>query len=53
VRDGDHYVLTGTKTFVTNAPVADLAVVYATIDPKLGARPLEPVPPAAGPASSP
>jgi alkylation response protein AidB-like acyl-CoA dehydrogenase len=37
VRDGDHYVLTGTKTFVTNAPVADLAVVYATIDPKLGA----------------
>ena len=37
VKDGDHYVLTGTKTFVTNAPVADLAVVYATIDPKLGA----------------
>lgn len=37
VRDGDHYVLTGTKTFVTNAPVADVAVVYATLDPKLGA----------------
>ena len=37
VRDGDHYVLTGTKTFVTNAPVADVAVVYATVDPKLGA----------------
>jgi alkylation response protein AidB-like acyl-CoA dehydrogenase len=37
VRDGDDYLLTGTKTFVTNAPVADLAVVYATIDPKLGA----------------
>ena len=36
-RDGDDYVLTGTKTFVTNAPVADLAVVYATIDPALGA----------------
>ena len=36
-RDGDHYLLTGTKTFVTNAPVADLAVVYATIDPALGA----------------
>jgi alkylation response protein AidB-like acyl-CoA dehydrogenase len=35
-RDGDEYVLTGTKTFVTNAPVADLAVVYATIDPALG-----------------
>ena len=37
VRDGDHYTLSGTKTFVTNAPVADLFVVYATIDPKLGA----------------
>ena len=35
-RDGEEYVLNGTKTFVTNAPVADLAVVYATIDPALG-----------------
>jgi L-prolyl-PCP dehydrogenase len=37
VRDGETYVLTGTKTFVTNGPVADVTVVYATIDPKLGA----------------
>jgi alkylation response protein AidB-like acyl-CoA dehydrogenase len=37
VRDGDEYVLTGTKTFVTNGPVADVVVAYATIDPKLGA----------------
>ncbi|MGE3841304.1 MAG: acyl-CoA dehydrogenase family protein, partial [Vicinamibacterales bacterium] len=37
VREGDHYVLTGTKTFVTNAQVADLVVAYATVDPKLGA----------------
>ncbi len=37
VREGDSYVLTGTKTFVTNAPVADLVVAYATVDPKLGA----------------
>lgn len=36
VRDGDHYVLNGTKTFVTNAPVADVIVAYATIDPALG-----------------
>ena len=36
VRDGEFYVLSGTKMFVTNAPVADLIVAYATIDPKLG-----------------
>jgi alkylation response protein AidB-like acyl-CoA dehydrogenase len=35
-RQGDCYVLNGAKTFVTNAPVADLLVVYATIDRGLG-----------------
>lgn len=35
-RKGDHYLLNGTKTFVSNAPVADLFVTYATIDPSLG-----------------
>ena len=30
------YVLNGTKMFVTNAPIADLAVVFATLDPSKG-----------------
>ncbi len=33
-REGESYVLDGTKTFVTNAPVADVVLVFATVDPK-------------------
>src|SRR5262249_52007444 len=34
---GDAYVLTGEKALITNAPVADLFVVLASIDPTRGA----------------
>jgi len=33
VRRGSGYVLNGSKTFVTNAPMCDVAVVFATVDP--------------------
>jgi alkylation response protein AidB-like acyl-CoA dehydrogenase len=36
VRDGDHYVLEGSKTYVTNAQVADLIVTYATLNREWG-----------------
>lgn len=36
MRDGNYYILQGTKTYITNAPVADLFIVYATVDPELG-----------------
>jgi alkylation response protein AidB-like acyl-CoA dehydrogenase len=35
-RDGDHYLLDGEKSYVTNAPVADVFVVYASTDPSAG-----------------
>jgi isovaleryl-CoA dehydrogenase len=35
---GDHYVLNGTKTFITNAPVSDTMLLYAKTAPEHGAR---------------
>ena len=34
--EGDHYVLNGTKTFSTNAPMADVFIVFATVDKRKG-----------------
>ncbi|MBA2670886.1 MAG: acyl-CoA dehydrogenase family protein [Gemmatimonadetes bacterium] len=35
-RDGNGFRINGTKTFSSNGPVADLAVVYAVTDPEKG-----------------
>jgi len=35
VKKGDRWILNGTKQFITNAPEATLAVVYATKDPAM------------------
>jgi len=37
-RDGDGYVIDGAKTFITNAPIADVFVVFATVDRALGSK---------------
>jgi isovaleryl-CoA dehydrogenase len=37
-RDGDHYVLNGTKIYITNGPVADVLLVYAKTAPERGAK---------------
>jgi acyl-CoA dehydrogenase len=37
-RDGDHYVLNGAKRFITNGGIADLYVIFATVDRRLGHR---------------
>lgn len=36
VKKDDGYVLNGTKTMITFAPIADFAIVFATIDSELG-----------------
>jgi alkylation response protein AidB-like acyl-CoA dehydrogenase len=37
-RDGNHYVLNGSKTYITNGQHADLIIVAAKTDPALGAK---------------
>ncbi len=38
VKDGDEYVVNGSKTFITNAPVGQLLLFYAKTDPEKGSR---------------
>ncbi|MFW2422568.1 MAG: acyl-CoA dehydrogenase family protein [Porticoccaceae bacterium] len=38
VRDGDDYILNGSKTFITNGQMADLVIVVAKTDPSQGAK---------------
>jgi alkylation response protein AidB-like acyl-CoA dehydrogenase len=38
VRDGDHYLLSGTKYWITNAGISDLYLVFASTDPAAGRR---------------
>ncbi|HMK35499.1 MAG TPA: acyl-CoA dehydrogenase family protein [Desulfomonilaceae bacterium] len=35
-READHWVLNGTKMFITNGAIADVAVIYAKTDPAAG-----------------
>ncbi len=38
VRDGDTYILNGSKMFITNGPIADVVLVYAKTDLEAGAH---------------
>jgi acyl-CoA dehydrogenase len=38
IREGDHYVVNGSKTFISNGSMADLIVVVAKTDPAAGAK---------------
>lgn len=35
-KKGDRYIINGSKMFITNAPIADILLVFAVTDPKLG-----------------
>lgn len=38
VDKGDHFILNGTKMWITNGPDADVLIVYAKTDPNAGSR---------------
>ncbi|HVN70526.1 MAG TPA: acyl-CoA dehydrogenase family protein [Desulfomonilia bacterium] len=35
-KEGNEYILNGSKMFISNAPIADVALIYASTDPSLG-----------------
>lgn len=35
-RHGDHYLINGSKMYITNAPVADVIIIFATLKPGSG-----------------
>ena len=37
-RDGDHFVINGSKMFITNAPIADIALIYTKTNMEKKAR---------------
>lgn len=37
-RDGDHYILNGAKTLISNAGVADYYILFASSDPQMGSK---------------
>jgi acyl-CoA dehydrogenase len=37
-RDGNHYLINGSKTFITNGQLANLIVVVTKTDPAAGAK---------------
>jgi isovaleryl-CoA dehydrogenase len=41
-RKGDRYLLNGTKMWITNAPIADVLIVYARTEPEKGSRGITP-----------
>lgn len=38
VRDGDHWIINGSKQWITNGPYADYAMIFAVTDPEKAAR---------------
>jgi hypothetical protein len=38
VKKGDHYVINGSKMFITNGGEADIYIVFASTEPKLGTK---------------